>query len=87
MRRLLPFVAVILATLAATPAAAWDRYGDRGGYGWRPAPSWHHPHRHPGWHRPWRHDHAWRGGWREDRRHHARRHYGRDEGWGYRRGW
>ena len=84
MRRLLPLAALVVATLAATPALAWEHRPH--GYGWRPAPSWHHaPPPRYGWHRPWRpRHHAWHGGWRPHRPHGWRE---ADRGWGYRRGW
>jgi len=85
MRRLLPAAALLLATLVATPALAWDHRSH--GHGWRPAPAWHHPYRHPGWHRPWRPPHhGWHSGWRGHRPH-AWRHAQRDRGWGYPRRW
>ncbi len=91
MRRLMPIAAVLFATLAATPALAWER--PWGGHGWRPAPAWHHPYRpHAprGWHRPYRHDDGARrwsrrdDRWRGDRRGPDRRH---DRGWGDARRW
>lgn len=85
MRRLLPLAALLLATIAATPAAAWDR-PHHGGWGWRPAPAWHHAPPHRGWHQPWGHDRRWYGHGRDHRPRHAWRHY-RHDGWGYRRGW
>ena len=67
MRRLLPVAALVVATLSAAPALAWEHRPH--GYGWRPAPSWHQPYRHHGWHRPWRPPHhAWRGDWRQPHR-------------------
>lgn len=72
MRRLILATAVLLGTIAATPALAWDH---RHGWGWRPAPSGYHPHhgyhrpyRDWGWHRPYRH-HGHRG-WDRPRRDH-----------------
>ncbi len=54
MRRLLPTATLLLATLAAFPACAWDRPPPA--YGWGPAPGWHHRPPPPpprwGWHRP-----------------------------------
>lgn len=92
MRRLLPLAAMLLATLAATPAAGWEWHGH--GHRWRPAPSWQPAHPHRGCHQPWHFEarrHHGRGegwGYRGDaRRHFARPRYGRDEGWGYHRGW
>jgi hypothetical protein len=63
MRRWIAAAALLLATLAAHPAEAWDRHRPGYGHGWRPAPAWHHPFRPPPprlrhWDR--RHDHGWR---------------------------
>lgn len=77
MRRLLPLAALVVATLSAAPALAWEHRPH--GHGWRPAPSWHHPHRAPGWHRPWQPPHhAWR---QPPRGRHAHPHDRRDYGW------
>ncbi|MBR0674393.1 hypothetical protein [Neoroseomonas soli] len=86
MRRLLPLAALVVATLSAAPALAWEQRPH--GYGWRPAPSWQHPaYRHHGWHRPWRPPHqAWRGDWR-DHRPRSDRYADRDDRWGYARRW
>lgn len=78
MRRFLAIAVLGIATLAAGPAAAWDRHGP--GWGWRPTPAWQYPYRHHGWHAPrWQHRRAWR----EHRRHEAWRHgwRGDDRSW------
>lgn len=87
MRRLLPLATLLLATLAAGPACAWDPgYGQ---HGWGPRHGWHRPPSPPphAWRpAPPRPHWGWRGpeqrrgpaawsGWPEhrDRRHDARR--------------
>ena len=83
MRRLLPLAALVVATLSAAPALAWEHRPH--GHGWRPAPSWHHPYRQHGWHRPWRPPHhAWRGDWRQP---HRERYADRDDRRDYGRRW
>lgn len=85
MRRLLAIAALTIATLSAAPAFAWEHrpYG----YGWRPAPSWHHaPPPPPRWHRHWRAPRAWNDGWRAPRAY-GPRYADRDYGWGYPRRW
>lgn len=69
MTRLLPTATLLLATLAAFPACAWDGPPPPH-YGWRPAPAWQHRPPPPprwGWHhqppRRWapppRRDYGW----------------------------
>lgn len=85
MRPSLPIIAIVLGTLAATPALAWDRHGPSHGWGWRPAPAWnsHHHWRHGGWERRSHPPRFWRESWRRPA---PPRHRG-DPGWNHGRRW
>lgn len=90
MRRSLPIVALVLGTLAATPALAWDYHRPPPVQGWRPAPAWQHSH-HYGYgrgyaygYRPYRPAPAWRESWHRPAP--PAWHRG-DQAWGYGRRW
>jgi hypothetical protein len=87
MRRSLPIIAVLLGTLAATPAFAWDHHRPSHGWGWRPAPAWNgHAHgRYGGWERRGHAPHFWRESWRRPAP--PRGGYRGDPGWNHGRRW